>query len=38
MKMSNSRFSKGQVLSVIDFNHLPNYLKKNKEKFKEWLE
>ena len=38
MKMSNSRFSRGQVLSVIDFNHLPNYLKKNKEKFKEWLE
>ena len=37
MRMSQSRFSKGQSLSVVELSHLPSYIKNNQARFKEWL-
>ena len=37
MRMSLSRFSKGQSLSLVELDQLPSYLKQNQSKFKEWL-
>jgi beta-1,4-mannosyl-glycoprotein beta-1,4-N-acetylglucosaminyltransferase len=33
----NNRFSTGSKLSKFKFNKLPDYIKKNKVKFKKWL-
>ena len=33
-----SKFNKGQKLTVIDLELLPNYIQKNIEKYKFWLD
>ena len=36
-KRINNRFSTGSKLKKFKFNQLPDYIKKNKVRFKKWL-
>ena len=36
--MKKSKFGGGEELMLTNMDELPNYIKNNKEKYKEWLE